>query len=234
MKPRYIFFIIMTTILVLTACQPQGTAPSESAVKEGSIRIGASLPLSGRFSEPGTAAKKGYETWAALVNENGGLLGREVELQIVDNTSDADIAVADYENLISVEKVDLVVGPFSSFLVIPTSEVASKYGYAFVEPAGGAPEVFNRGLTNIFFAQPAQGAQQADPFALYVLGLPENQRPVTFAAVSLDDPFTLGVIERLKGFLTTGGLKLVFEKLTLKEQLTFPISQKRSPALTPT
>ena len=212
MKIKHLFLTSLITVLALVACQSQSAAPSETTQDQSPIRIGASLPLTGRFSGPGTASKQGYEVWAAVVNDSGGILGRQVQFTILDNTSDADTAVADYEKLISEDKVDLVVGPFSSFLVIPTSEVAAKYGYAFVEPAGGAPEVFNRGLTNVFFAQPAQGARQADPFALYILGLPEIQRPKTFALVSLDDPFTLGVVERLKGLLTSGGLKLVLEE----------------------
>ncbi len=138
-------------------------------------------------------------------------LDEKLNLKILDNASDADTAVNQYDNLISVDNVDLVVGPFSSFLVLPTSEVAAKSGYAFIEPAGGAPEVFNRGLTNIFFAQPAQSARQADPFALYILGLPADQRPKTLALVTMDDPFTLGVAERLKGLLLSGGLTLVYE-----------------------
>jgi branched-chain amino acid transport system substrate-binding protein len=146
-----------------------------------------------------------------MVNEAGGLLGRPVELKVVDNGSDADTAVADYEKLITGDKVDLVVGPFSSFLVIPTSAVAAQHGYAFVEPAGGAPDVFNRGLENVFFAQPSASARQADPFALYLLGLPAEQRPQTFAIVSQDDPFALGVMDRLKGLLVDGGLELVLD-----------------------
>lgn len=191
--------------------------PTEAAP----ITIGASLPLTGRFSEPGTAAGRGYEVWVAMINEAGGLLGRPVELSVLDNASDQDTAVTDYEKLITVDQVDLVVGPFSSFLVIPTSEVAARYGYAFVEPAGGAPDVFNRGLTNLFFAQPARGAQQADPFAEYVLGLPEDIRPATFAVVSQDDPFTLGVMERLKDLLAEGGLELVFDEIYAPETTDF-------------
>jgi len=185
------------------------------------IKIGASLPLSGRFSEPGTAAKEGYEVWAAMVNESGGVLGRPVELTIVDNASDQDTAVADYEKLITVDKVDLVVGPFSSFLVIPTSEVAARYGYAFVEPAGGAPDVFNRGLTNIFFAQPAAGSAQADPFVDYVLSLPDDVRPKSFAIVSQDDPFTLGVMGGVRDRLTAAGLSLVFDEVYAPETTDF-------------
>lgn len=203
---------VLVLALVVAGCA-RGGAPQQSPGQQAPIRIGVSLPLTGEFSEPGTAARQGYEVWVAMVNERGGLLGRPVELIVLDNASDQDDAVADYEKLITVDKVDLVVGPFSSFLVIPTSEVAARYGYAFVEPAGGAPEVFNRGLRNIFFAQPAVGAKQAEPFAEYVLSLPEDVRPRTVAAVSQDDPFTLAVIEGLKELLTAGGLAIVFDEV---------------------
>ena len=191
-------------------------APATEAATEASgepIRIGASLPLTGDFSEPGSAAKLGYELWVEQVNSAGGLLGRQVELTIYDNASDPDTAVADYERLITEDKVDLVVGPFSSRLVIPTSEVAAKYDYAFPEPAGGAPDVFNRGLTNIFFCQPAPGADQAIPFADYILALPEDSRPKTFAVVSADDPFNLGVVEKAEELLTAGGLTSVMKEV---------------------
>jgi len=218
MKIKNVLFLTM--LILVSACQ--SGSPSEEPVQDTTpIHIGASLPLTGRFSEPGNAAKQGYEVWAALINESGGLLGRQIELEIMDNASEQEAATNQYESLITEKKVDLVVGPFSSFLVIPTSEVAAKHGYAFVEPAGGAPEVFNRGLENLFFAQPAQAARQADPFALYILGLPANQRPKTFAVVSLDDPFTLGVMDRLKGLLANGGLKLVYETKYPEETTDF-------------
>lgn len=200
------FLIILS--LVLFGC---GNQTSAQPVEQGPIRIGVSLPLTGGKSEPGNAAKNGYEVWVAMVNASGGLLGRQVELKVVDNTSDIETAKADYERLITVDKVDLVVGTFSSTLVIPTSEVVAGHGYAYVEPAGGAPEVFDRGLKNLFFAQPAKSARQADPFALYILGLPADQRPKTFAVVSLDDAFALGVMERLKGLLVDSGLQMVYE-----------------------
>ena len=190
---------------------PVTEAPTEAPGEP--IKIGASLPLTGDFSEPGSAAKLGYELWVEEVNNAGGLLGRQVEFVLYDNASDPDTAVADYERLITEDKVDLVVGPFSSRLVIPTSEVAAKYGYAFPEPAGGAPGVFDRGLTNIFFCQPAPGADQAIPFADYILGLPEDVRPKTFAVVSADDPFNLGVVEAAEKLLADGGLTSVLKEV---------------------
>jgi len=196
-----------------TAVPPTAAPTAVPPTEAPPIKIGASLPLTGDFSEPGSAAKLGYELWVDEVNKAGGLLGRQVEFVLYDNASDPDTAVADYERLITEDKVDLVVGPFSSRLVIPTSEVAAKYGYAFPEPAGGAPHVFDRGLTNIFFAQPAPGAEQAIPFADYILGLPEADRPKTFAVISADDPFNLGVVENAEALLTAGGLEMVLKEV---------------------
>jgi len=233
---KYANFSLISLMLVLTltlaACLPASPATAQP-VNQKPIVIGASLPLTGDFGDPGTAAQNGYKVWAAMINEAGGLLGRQIELNIVDNASNPDTASADYEKLITVDKVDLVVGPFSSLLVIPTSEVASKHGYAFIEPAGGSPSVFNRGLTNLFFAQPAQSARQADPFALYILGLPADKRPKTFAVVTLEDPFTQGVMERLKGLLTDGGLSLVFDKTYPVETTDFSNTASRVATLNP-
>ena len=221
MKRNYFVIGMIILTMLLAACQSDSAVTDESASDEGPITIGISLPLSDRFSDPGSAAQNGYEVWAKLVNDSGGILGRDVELIILDNESDQDTAVAQYEKLITEDEVDLVAGTFSSLLVIPTSEVAAKHGYAYVEPAGGAPDVFNRNLTNLFFAQPAPSARQADPFALYVLSLPVETRPQTFAVVSQDDPFALGVMERLSSLLTDGGLELVLNETYSPEQTDF-------------
>jgi branched-chain amino acid transport system substrate-binding protein len=222
---RYVTVLVVLASLLLAACVGVATpapteapAPAEPAATEAPtevspIKIGVSLPLTGDFSEPGDAARKGYEVWVDVVNGAGGLLGRPVELTVLDNASDPDTAVAGYERLITVDKVDLVVGPFSSRLVIPTSEVAAKYGYAFPEPAGGAPDVFNRGLNNIFFCQPAPSAQQGISFVEYVLSLPDDQQPKTFAVASQDDPFTLGVVGAMKEMLQEAGMELVFDEI---------------------
>jgi branched-chain amino acid transport system substrate-binding protein len=213
--------LILISLLLLSACQLGTQVTEQPVVTDTPIVIGASLPLTGDFAEPGTAVKRGYEVWAALVNEADGLLGRQIELLIVDNASDVETASNDYEKLITVDKVDLVIGPFSSKLVIPTSAVVARYGYAFVEPAGGAPDVFNRGLNNVFFAQPGQAIRNGDPFALYVLGLSSDIRPKTFAVVTLDDPFTTSVSERLRSLLVEGGLTLVYEEIYQIETVDF-------------
>src|SRR4051812_45909414 len=155
----------------------------------GTIKIGASLPLTGDFSEPGKAAQQGYKVWEAMTNEKAGLLDRKVQMVIKDDASNQNTIVSDYNALISKDKVELLLGTFSSLLNLPASAVAERNRMLYVEPAGGAPELFDRGFKYLFFAQQATANHQGDVFAKYITDLPADQRPKTAAYPTLDDPF---------------------------------------------
>jgi branched-chain amino acid transport system substrate-binding protein len=185
------------------------------------IRIGASLPLTGDFSEPGKAARQGYEVWQKTVNDQGGLLGRRVEIVIRDDASDQNTVVADYNALISREKVDMLLGTFSSLLNLPASTVAERNRKLYVEPAGGAPEIFDRGYRHIFFAQQATADKQGDVFAQYVLGLPADKRPKTAAYPSLDDPFALPVLNGIREKFEKAGIRTVYRTKYASENTNF-------------
>jgi branched-chain amino acid transport system substrate-binding protein len=176
------------------------------------IKIGASLPLTGEFSEPGKAAKQGYEVWQSMVNESGGLLGRQVELVIKDDASNQNTVVADYNALISGDKVDLLLGTFSSLLNLPASAVAERNRMLYVEPAGGNPDIFNRGFKTIFFSQQATADHQGDVWANWITQLPEGQRPKTAAYPTLDDPFALPTSEGIEAILKEAGIETVYRE----------------------
>src|SRR5919106_1921804 len=177
------------------------------------IKVGASLPLTGEFSEPGKAAQQGYEVWEAMVNEKGGLIdGRPVEMVIKDDQSNQNTIVADYNALISQDKVDLLLGTFSSLLNLPSSAVAERNKMLFVEPAGGAPELFDRGFKYLFFAQQATADHQGDVWAKYVAGLPESERPKTVAYPTLDDPFAQPTSEGIEAILGEAGIRRVYRE----------------------
>jgi branched-chain amino acid transport system substrate-binding protein len=173
------------------------------------IKIGASLPLTGEFSEPGKAAQQGYQVWEAMTNANGGLLDRQVKFTFRDDASDQNTVVSDYTSLISRDKVDLLAGTFSSLLNIPASTVAERNKMLYVEPAGGAPEIFDRGYKHLFFAQQATADKQGDVWAEWVLGLPEGERPKTAAYPTLDDPFAIPVLEGIRAKFEAAGIQTV-------------------------
>lgn len=196
----------------LTAC---GSRPSEQAASDTDkpITIGISLPLTGDFSQPGNEAKRGYEVWAKQINAAGGLLGRQVTLKIVDDASSQDTVVTDYTKLITQDKVDLLLGTFSSLLNFPASAVAEKNKMVFIEPAGGADKMFERGFEYLFFAQPATGPKQADVFVDWIKSLPADQKPKTAAYPSQDDPFAAPVISSMQKQLEALGVQTVFSSV---------------------
>lgn len=195
--------------LALSGC----SAGDSGDTTDDPIVIGISLPLTGDFSEPGKGVQRGYEAWAKIVNDKGGLLGRKVELKILDDQSNADRIVADYEQLIGKDGVDLVFGPFSTRLVIPAARVAEEYGMLFVEPAGAAPEVFQQGFKNLFYAAPAVADDHYNHLAEYIIGMPADQRPQTVAYAAMDDPFAQGTAYGLKAKLEEAGIRTVVDEV---------------------
>jgi branched-chain amino acid transport system substrate-binding protein len=200
--------------LILAALAVGGCGSDDGGGGGGKpIKIGASLPLSGEFSEPGKAARQGYEVWEAITNEKGGLLDdRKVQMVIKDDASNQNTIVADYNALISRDKVDLLLGTFSSLLNLPASAVAERNRMLYVEPAGGAPELFDRGFKYLFFAQQATADHQGDVFAKYVTDLPANERPKTAAYPTLDDPFAQPTSQGIERELKKAGIRTVYRK----------------------
>lgn len=185
------------------------------------IVIGASLPLTGDFAQPGGAAKRGYEVWLEMANARGGILGRPVKLTILDDASSQDTVVSDYNRLITRDKVDLLLGTFSSLLNLPASAVAERNRMLYVEPAGGAPALFERKFRYLFFAQQATAPHQADVFVDWVKSLPADQRPKTAAYPTQDDPFTRPVIETMRKALESAGVKTVYSTVYPPETANF-------------
>src|ERR1700737_1657689 len=196
--------------MTATACGGSTNTPTTPAAP---ITIGVSVTANGEFSGDGKALKQGYDLWAQDVNKAGGLNGHQVTMKYVDDASSTQQVVTNYQNLITTDKVALVFGPFSSLLTIPASTVVDRYGYAFPEPAGGGPHVFDRGLKSVFFVQPAGVEDNLVSYAKWLLALPSGQRPASAAYATQDDPFTQPQVDKAKSLLEAGGITTAYYKV---------------------
>ncbi len=135
--------------LVLGACTPgasPGTSPGGSAAGQPTgaagpsptgggapsgepIVVGSSLSLTGAFAPTGAIHKIAGEMFVERLNEAGGLLGRPVEWQVLDDESDQTQVAALYERLITQDQVDLLMGPYATPLIISAMGVAERNGY---------------------------------------------------------------------------------------------------------
>ncbi|WP_233604301.1 ABC transporter substrate-binding protein [Micromonospora sp. HM5-17] len=165
------------------------------------IVVGISLPLTGDFSEPGKGVQRGYEAWAKITNDKGGLLGRRIELKILDDQSNADRVVADYEQLIGKDNVDIVVGPFSTRLVVPAARVAEEYGMLFVEPAGAAKIAASRADIAV------GGSQYQDGVNLIVALQQLDYQPklAAFSTAPTNPEFAAAIGNKTEGILAPTG-----------------------------
>src|SRR5437764_2991750 len=214
-------------LAVAAAASLAAAAATAGRAASSPLKIGISLSLSGDFSDSGKAAERGYKLWANTVNAHGGVLGRKVQLVIQDDTSSPTQAQTNYQTFITKDKVDLVFGPFSTLLSAPSAAVANRYGYAFIEPAGGGPAVFDEKLHNVFFTQPAPVLQSGDVFAKFLLSLPKSQRPKSAAYPSLDDPFASPIADHVRGILEKHGVKTAYKTIYPSETTDMgPVIQK--------
>jgi branched-chain amino acid transport system substrate-binding protein len=203
-----------------SAAGSAGGSSSQSGSSSSSggapITIGTSLSLSGDFSADGQAFERGYQLWVADQNKAGGLLGHQIKLNVLSDSSSPAQVVSNYQKLIGSDKDALVFGPFSSLLTVPAARIAARYGYAFVEGAGGAPTVFGAGLHNVFDVSiPVK--DNLVTFAQWVASLPAAKRPKTAAYATVNDPFTQPQLPVAQKILEAAGVKTVLNKVFPEE-----------------
>ena len=208
---------------LIAGCGSSGSSSGGGSSKSP-IVIGASLSLTGDFSADGTAFQKGYELWVSEVNAKGGILGRKVQLKVLNDNSSPTQVATNYQTLINQDHVALTFGPFSSLLTAPAAAVAHRYGFAFVEGAGGAPSVFAQKLSNVFDVS-LPVANELDPFTAWVKSLSAGQRPATAAYPMANDPFATPQVQRTQSLLVPLGVKTVYSKIFPEE-----VSAYKAPA----
>jgi branched-chain amino acid transport system substrate-binding protein len=192
----------------VAACSSSGSASGGS----GPITIGMSLPMTGPVADVSKSGLQGYKLWQSDVNAKGGLLGRNVNLKVLDNGFEPNQAGSDYTRLISQDKVDLLLGTFSSLLNAPASAIAARQHMLYIEPSGGSATLFTRGFTNLFFAQPATTTNLPDRFVEWLTALPAQERPKTAAYLTQDDPSSAPAVAIFKSKLEALGIKTVYNE----------------------
>ena len=120
------------------------------AAAQTPIKIGASMSVTGTYAKPGTYQKQGYDVCIDELNAKGGILGRKVELVIYDDQSNPATAVRLYEKLITEDKVDAVMGPYSSAVSEAVANVTEKYKKVMVAPLAATTSIFKKGRKYIF------------------------------------------------------------------------------------
>jgi len=105
------------------------------------IKIGSTLALTGPLAATSLVHKVVGEIYVEQLNKRGGLLGRQVEWIVKDDQSKPDLARTLYEQLITADKVDLLMGPYATGAILSAMGVAQRYNKVLVHHTFGIPSM---------------------------------------------------------------------------------------------
>jgi len=177
----------------------------DSAAAQTPVKIGASLSLTGSYSALGQNQQRGYQLCAKHVNEKGGVLGRKVEFVLYDDKSEAATGVRLYERLITQDKVDAIMGPYSSAITEAVANVNEKYKMPMVAPMASTTSIFKKGRKFIFMVQSA-----AEVYLEGLIDMAAKNRLKTVALINEDTLFPKATVNGTIDLAKQKGLQVVF------------------------
>src|SRR6185295_98708 len=132
------------------------------------VVVGAAMPQSGILADIAADLKKALLLWQEEVNAGGGLLGRRVEMLLLDDRSESGAAGKLYEELIREHKEELLIGPLGSASSVGAAGVAERNRRGLVNATGAARLVHRAGYRYVF--------QTTAPYSAYGTGALELAR----------------------------------------------------------
>jgi branched-chain amino acid transport system substrate-binding protein len=186
------------------------------AEAQAPIKIGASLSLTGTYAKPGTYQKEGYEVCADELNAKGGLLGRKVEFVMYDDQSSTQTAQRLYEKLITEDKVEAVMGPYSSGITESVAGISEKYKKVMVSPLAATTSIFRQGRKYIFMV--------ISPAEFYLEGLVDmgaKRGLKTIAIINEDTLFPKATVVGTEELAKKRGLQIVLREAYPKGNTDF-------------
>ena len=193
-------------LLALALCCA-ALVPASAAQPSGKpIVIGLSIAMTGEISDAATLLRQGYELWVKDQNAKGGLLGRPVELKIYDDQSDPQTSAKLYEKLITEDKVDLVIGPYSSGVTSAASTVAEKYHMAMLAAGASAAGIWKRGYKYVFQVPPS-----SEHYYYGAIDIAKKAGYKTVAILGEDNDYPRLAVPGTAAYAQKNGMQVVYQ-----------------------
>ncbi len=200
---RAIKFVVLGLVLALFA----STASAQT------ITFGASLQLTGSLANTGRYYKDAFQMAVDTINKAGGVkvgdTTYQLALKILDNQSDNNLAVRQYTQLLTQDKVDFLLGPYASGTVMVTSAVAEKYQVPMIEGGGASGQIFSRGYKYIFGTLPAAGSYFRSTIDMMGKLDPAVK---TIGLLYADDSFDTSVAEGTRALVDHAGMQVTVDE----------------------
>ena len=198
------------------------------AEAQAPIRIGASVAQTGALAALGQNQLRGYQLCLKHTNEKGGVLGRRLELVAEDDRSEPAAAARIYEKLITQDKVDAVLGPYSSPITEAVADVAEKHRMALVAPTAGVTSIYKKGRRFVFMMYSA-----SEVYLEGFIDIAAKKGLKTVALINEDSLFPQAAVKGASELAKKRGLQVIFAEAYPKGTTDFSAILTRVRATTP-
>jgi branched-chain amino acid transport system substrate-binding protein len=149
-KKLSILFLTLVMLIGITGCaSTQSSSGGKSSGSKDPAKVGVILPLSGPLAQLGNEVKRGFDIAKDMVNEQGGVLGKQVEFAVAD-APDSNSATSSATRLIQNDKVSVIAGSYSSAISFAASQVAERNKVIYWEQGAVADDITERGFKYLF------------------------------------------------------------------------------------
>lgn len=182
-----------------------------SANAQDVIRFGASLSLTGAMSTEGRLVRDGYNLYVKLANERGGINvnGKKykIEIKYYDDESNPQRAAALAERLIVEDKVNFLLGPYSSGITFAASSVAERHRIPMIAAHAASTTIYERGYKYIFAV-----LTSVDQYTINMIKMAAEKGAKSVALISENALFPKLGIDGAASQAKAAGLKVVYKE----------------------
>ena len=176
------------------------------------VKVGFSMNLTGGGAPVGKQILAALELWRDDVNAKGGLLGRPVQLVYYDDQSNPSNVPGIYAKLLDIDKVDLLVGPYSTNMVAPAIPVLMQKNLttvAILANAANSEFHYNR-----YFVMNPSGPEPKKAYStgFFELASAQNPKPKTVAILGADAEYGKNATEGARENAKAMGFTIVYDK----------------------
>ncbi len=186
---------------------PAGTAAAPPPYGEP-IKIGASVSTTGSNGRTGLYQQEAFQLWESQKNASGGLLGRPVQFIIYDDQSDPTTGARLYERLLNEDKVDLVLGPYSSGVTQAVVQITERAQFPLLAAGASASDIWKRNYRYVFGVY----SIAEDYFKSILLDIAPAQGYKTAAVIYEDTLFPTSTAQGAIAHCKTAGIQVVVEE----------------------
>ena len=182
----------------------------------GEVTVGVAISQTGRYSEPAGRFVNSWKMYVEEQNAKGGWLGKKIKLVMFDDKSDKQQSIKLFEKLITQDKVNFTMGPYSSGITDAVANILERYKYPTMAPGASSGVIWSRGRKYLFnIIAVAQDYQKGALHIAKDLGIKR------IAVIGEDSLFPRQTAEGVRAWSKKLGLKIVLEESYPRKQQDF-------------